>query len=152
MKTCGYCGGLQGEHMGEMIAGTPCRCGQTYSMPTMNPQPTNPTPPTNASQSIEPKMQATPTITEMELVATIRETDERSPAHVLAAFQAAKLIATHRTSAVEAARVEHEDKARLDWLQQMADDCEGQLLTRCFIPDGKPMREKIDALMKLNSR
>lgn len=42
------------------------------------------------------------------------------------------------------------DTERINWLQQMADECEGRLLTRLFIPNGKPMREKMDALMKLN--
>lgn len=37
------------------------------------------------------------------------------------------------------------DKERLDWMQQMAEDCEGRILTRVFIPDGKPLRDKIDA-------
>lgn len=44
-----------------------------------------------------------------------------------------------------------EDSKRLDWLGKMADDCEGRIITRCFMPDGKPLRDKIDALIKLNS-
>jgi len=42
------------------------------------------------------------------------------------------------------------DKTRLDWIAHMAAECEGHILTRIFLPDGRPMREKIDEAMKLN--
>lgn len=43
----------------------------------------------------------------------------------------------------------NKDTARINWIEQMAADCEGHILTRLFIPDGKPFRDKVDAAMKL---
>lgn len=42
----------------------------------------------------------------------------------------------------------HPDAIRLNWIENMAADCEGQVITRLFLPDGKPFREKVDAAMK----
>lgn len=39
------------------------------------------------------------------------------------------------------------DKARLDWIEKMAANYEGRILTRLFLPDGKPFREKVDTAM-----
>ncbi len=37
------------------------------------------------------------------------------------------------------------DAIRLDWIEQKANDCEGHILSRLFLPDGKPFRDKVDA-------
>lgn len=42
------------------------------------------------------------------------------------------------------------DTEMLDWMSAMAEACEGHVLSRCFIPDGRPLREKIAEMMKLN--
>lgn len=42
------------------------------------------------------------------------------------------------------------DTKRINWIEHMAAECEGQILTRLFLPDGKPFREKVDAAMQLN--
>jgi hypothetical protein len=47
-------------------------------------------------------------------------------------------------------RAQPTDTERVDWIQHMAAECEGHILTRLFLPDGKPFREKVDAAMKLN--
>lgn len=55
---------------------------------------------------------------------------------------------TAKTLEAEAeAEALRKDKERLDWLAQMVADCEGRLLTRLFLPDGKPLRDKMDKLM-----
>lgn len=42
------------------------------------------------------------------------------------------------------------DTERIDWIQHMVAECEGRILTRLFLPDGKPFRDKVDDAMKLN--
>lgn len=42
------------------------------------------------------------------------------------------------------------DTQRLDWIEWMARECEGHILSRLFLPDGQPFREKVDAAMQLN--
>jgi DNA polymerase III epsilon subunit-like protein len=43
------------------------------------------------------------------------------------------------------------DTARLDWMEQMRADCEGRVLSRCFLPGDQTLRENIDAMMKVNA-
>jgi hypothetical protein len=43
------------------------------------------------------------------------------------------------------------DVERLNWMEQMRDDCEGHVLSRCFIPGDNTLRENIDALIQINN-
>jgi len=43
------------------------------------------------------------------------------------------------------------DSEIVDWLQYMADECEGHVLTRCFMPSEElTLREKIAKMMRIN--
>lgn len=42
------------------------------------------------------------------------------------------------------------DTDRLNWLQYMAPECEGHILSRVFLPTGEPLRNRIDEAMKIN--
>lgn len=37
------------------------------------------------------------------------------------------------------------DQERLDWLEKMRTDCEGHILSRCFLPGDTTIRQRIDA-------
>ncbi len=52
-----------------------------------------------------------------------------------------------RREFVKPEKKERTDTERLNWIDAMRIECEGRLLTRLFIPDGKPFRDKIDAVM-----
>lgn len=42
------------------------------------------------------------------------------------------------------------DTAMLDWMQQMRDECEGHVLSRCFLPCDETLRDRIAKFMALN--
>jgi hypothetical protein len=42
------------------------------------------------------------------------------------------------------------DTTRLDWMERMRRDCEGRVLTMCFLPGDQTLRENIDEIMKVN--
>ncbi len=47
---------------------------------------------------------------------------------------------------------EASDTTRLDWMDKMRADCEGHVLSRCFMPGDQTLRERIDDMMKLNEQ